>query len=401
MLNMQKTNFRQFENDTGTISLACYILCAIFFLIIGILPLLPGSFTQILRPLFILVSIVFPCHYYHMGRASRMQLFYLLFFGIILISNELTGSAWRAYFSMVLFGLFFVFASQHVWNRREIVLILKSVIIAGAICAVVLLIDNRELLELNNTTDLIFFTSQKNRNAMAYSVAPASVCSAVFFVYGINGRFSIAKRLFYAATFTVCSFVVIATGARSASVAMMVGVFLIGWEWAREGKTAENSLFLKTFVVLISLAILWLLIRFTAGTSSERIFNDLGDVNGREGLWEFAKELIRQKPIFGGGFDYWDNMQGPSLGTHNTYLTIMVISGYTGAFFLTVLLATIVLELLSVRNLIPFAFIIELLLHTYSESSLDYYAYFPLVLAYILYSYIKYQNRDLSTLFID
>lgn len=382
-------------------TLPCYLLCAVFFLIVGVLPLLPGSFTQILRPLFI-VSCFFPTfkQFYKQHMGSKMQIVYLVYLGIILLAYDLTKSSCRDYVSMLLFGLFFVLAAQIVWSKQEIRLILKTVAVAGLFCSVVLLIYNPELKTFSHDSTLSFFSAIKNRNTMAFSITPAVICSAIMLVFSEKGRISI-RRLFYLAALLVSAFVVIASGARSASLSMMAGLFLVGWERAREGRTAEDRLWLKLGFVLLSIFILWCLIKLTDGTNSARIFKDLNveDNNGREDLWAFAWDLIRQRPIFGGGFDYWINMNGDSLGTHNTFLTVMVVSGYVGAGILVAFLACICIELWSTRNLIPFAFIAELLCHTYSESTMDYYAYFPLVLAYILFSYIKYQNRDISSIF--
>ena len=56
-------------------------------------------------------------------------------------------------------------------------------------------------------------------------------------------------------------------------------------------------------------------------------------------------------------------------------------------------------EMIKGRNLIPLAFVAELFCHTYTEPSMDYYAYIPLVLAYILVRYSRYKSSDTRGLF--
>ena len=90
---------------------------------------------------------------------------------------------------------------------------------------------------------------------------------------------------------------------------------------------------------------------------------------------------------------------GESLGTHNTFLTVMVMSGYVGGVLFALFLIAVFLDLLRVRNLIPLAFLMELLMHSYTESGMDYYAYIPLILALVLARYISYQSDDITSLF--
>ena len=123
------------------------------------------------------------------------------------------------------------------------------------------------------------------------------------------------------------------------------------------------------------------------------------DDSGRGRLWDKAWDMIDENPVFGGGFDYWDDNSGESLGTHNTFLTIMVMSGYVGGILFALFLSAVFLDLLRVRNLIPLAFLMELLMHSYTESGMDYYAYIPLILALVLARYISYQSDDITSLF--
>lgn len=59
-------------------------------------------------------------------------------------------------------------------------------------------------------------------------------------------------------------------------------------------------------------------LNISAGTYSERLFH-MADDSGRDAIWESARALIREHPVFGGGYDVWNDV-GPDMGTHNTFL---------------------------------------------------------------------------------
>ena len=381
------------------ISAPCIVLSAVLMLIVGFLPLLPRSFTILLRPAAILTCLVFADKIrYRMTYASKALLLFMAYLTAILLAHDLTSSAVTEYISMMLFAFFFIFETERVWSRREIRVIFVATAVAGFFCSIVLLNENESLRTMAGESELLFFGHLKNRNSMGFSIVPSALCSALLLFNDRKRRLPVLRSV-YLASLIICGYTVIATGARTASLAMLIGVLLIVLEYTNRSGGARVRAARKIIVIILAAFVIYWLISFTEGTESARIFKDLDDKSGREDLWEFARQLIREKPVFGGGFDYWSDMHGEELGTHNTYYTIMVTSGYVGAVFLTLFLGAVVLELLSVRSLIPLAFVVELIGHTYSESSLDYYAYIPLILAYILYHYTKNHNRPIRTIF--
>ena len=381
------------------ISVPCIALCAVLMLIVGFLPLLPRSFTILLRPAAILTCIVFADKIrYRMTYAAKALLLFMAYITAILITHDLTSNAVTEYISMMLFAFFFIFETERVWSRREIRVIFVATAVAGIFCSIVLLHENESLHTMAGESELLFFGHLKNRNTMGFSIVPSVLCSTLLLFNDRKWKLPVL-RFVYLVSLIICGYTVIATGARTASLAMLIGVLLIVLEYSNRSGNSRVRVSRRMLVIVLAALVIYGLISFTEGTESARIFKDLDNKSGREILWEFARQLIREKPVFGGGFDYWSDMHGESLGTHNTYYTIMVMSGYVGAFFLTLFLGAVVLELLSAHSLIPMAFVVELIGHTYSESSLDYYAYIPLVLAYILFHYTKYHNRPIRTIF--
>ena len=87
------------------------------------------------------------------------------------------------------------------------------------------------------------------------------------------------------------------------------------------------------------------------------------------------------------------------MGTHNTFLTFMVSTGWIGGILLGLFLIAAVFEMLKTRNLIPVAFMAEVLLHSWAEPGMDYYAYIPLTLAFIITRYLQYQSNNLERIF--
>lgn len=389
---MERTSDNHRVVDRRMVSVPCIILCAVIVLIVGLLPLLPRIFTILIRPFAIGSCVLFACDVrYPTTHASRTLYLFLAYVTIVFLFHKFTTNAVTDYISMVLFGLFFIVETNRIWSEDEIQLIIRITAAAGLFCSIVLLHDNGSLRAMAGDSVLRFFGHLKNRNTLAFSIVP-SVLSSTLLLFNDKKRDVPMTGVFYLLSMLVSGYTVIATGARSASLAMLGGMVLIGVEFTNNSADARERLMHKLVGVLLGAIVIFAILKITEGTASERIFKDLDDLNGREELWQFSRELIRAKPIFGGGFDYWTDMGGANLGTHNTYYTVMVISGYTGAFFLTVFLGTVLVELISSNNLIPLAFALEFFIHTYSESGLDYYAYLPLILAYIIYNYNKFQK---------
>lgn len=387
------------DMNSRDISVPCFAFCLLIVLIIGLLPLFSSKVTLLFRPVFIAACILFPrAFHYKLTKASKAIIIYIAYLGVIYSFHDITKSSTMNYFAMVLFGLMFILATQRIWTKREIRLFLYAVIIVSAFVAVVILIENEDVRRMNIEGDVDFFGHLRNRNSMGYSLVPGALCCILLLIHNPHLRGSL-RSLPFLIVYLLCGYTIIATAARSASLSFLVGSFLIVWEQAHYSSSLHGRFGRQVIIIAVTAVVILLLVDLTSDTTSSRIFENLTDKSGREDLWEFAWDLIHKKPVFGGGFDYWDNMGGSPLYTHNTYLMIMVFSGYVGALFLTGFLGSVFFELLLSKNLIPLAFTVELFFHVYTETGLDYYAYIPLIYAYIIFQYIKNFGPKISRLF--
>lgn len=382
------------EYRRDSLSVQCWVLCGIILLILGLLPAIPGTVTQVFRPLFILACILIPAKYYRL-HSEKWQVALLAYWFLTLVLNPITANAFRSYVSLVLFGLFFVFTASRVWTRKEIKVIFNTVIVATFILSSVLIISNNGIVSRQDGMHISFLSFVFNRNTAAFGCVPGVLCAVIGFFYGKKNK---VYKLLCLVTIGLGSFSVFALACRSAFVSLVLGIVLIVWQTTREIDNYRKRFAVRFAFLLIVLLTTVVAYSIAQGTSSERLF-DLKDDSGRGDLWDRAWELIDEKPILGGGFDYWGASSGEELGTHNTFLTVMVMSGYTGGALFVIFLISTFLDLLKARNLIPIAFLAELAMHSYTESGMDYYAYIPLILAFILARYITHQSRDLKTVF--
>lgn len=378
------------DRKSPGISAPCLVLCLIILLVLGFLPVLPGGLTMFFRPAFILICLLSSRGGIYRFGAEKWMLINLAYYVVIFFAFPITSSSFETVVSMELFGLFFILAASRPWSRHEITLIIKAITLACCICAVVVLYSNPALLHSGGDQHINYLSVEINRNTMAFSVVPGALCGAVFMLWG-------KRRLPGAAALILCSYTAFAIGCRSAFYALAIGVFLMFWEKCREMPNKNRRFSAKLGIIAVTIVILIIIFYVSSGTYSHRLF-DPSDSSGRDKIWETAWELIHQKPVFGGGYDYWGT-SGLEIGTHNTFLTIMLYSGYVGGALLAIFLISVTLEVLKGRNLIPLAFVAELFCHTYSEPGMDYYAYIPLILAYVFVRYSCYKSPDIRSLF--
>lgn len=376
------------------VSLPCWTLCGVFALILGFLPALSGSITQVFRPIFILICLVFTGRYYRL-HSEKWQIVLLAYWFITLMLNPLTASAIRSYIALLLFGFFFVFAASRVWTAKEIRLIINTVAFATLFFSIVLIFSNDGIINKGDGVHISFFSFVCNRNSAAFGCVPGVLCAELGLLYGKGEK---ARRLIYLITTIIGLYVIFGLACRSAFVSVAVGAVLIMWQ-----TTIDKGDYRKRFTSRAAIIAIFMIAFVSAyflaqGTSSERLF-DMDDDSGRSTLWDKAWELIDEKPILGGGFDYWSENSGEELGTHNTLLTIMVMSGYIGGILFLIFMVAALLDLLKARNLIPLAFLGELAMHSYTESGMDYYAYIPLIISFIIGRYLTYNTKKFKSVF--
>lgn len=389
---MNSNNLDNYYNSKK-ISLPCLILCAIFVLITAILRLLPSSLSQTFRPIFILACILFSQNYRYKLTAEKWQLIIIAYLGVVLFANTLTSIAIVTYVSILLFGLFFVAASTRIWSKREIRFILYSLVIATLILSAIVLISNPNL--ITTGADKVYFLSQKmNRNTFGFAVVPGTLCLEIILLYSNAGK---QKKALGTIALLLYAYTVIALSCRSAVISVFLGSVLIYWHYTAEfyeGRNRRKKRFGFFALLIVAVIVLYFALQNTTGS---RLF-DLKNDTGRALLREAAMELVVEKPVFGGGFDYWAD-SGQTLATHNTLLTYMVASGYVGGALLAIFIISMLLECIKARNFISLAFLVELICHTLTESGMDYYAYIPMVLAYIILRYTQNSSHDIGGIF--
>lgn len=372
------------------ISVPCLALCVLFVVVLGFLPLTPDSIVQLLKPAFIVICFLFNRNGNYRLSFEKWLIILMIYLTFIWAFNRITRGSTYGYTSMLLFAVFFVVAAMRRWNPREIRTILHVVAFSCTVYAIVVIYSNRGLIHSDGNQHISFLSETLNRNTCAFSSVPGALCAAILFFYS---KHKTGARLCYAAAFLICFYAVIALSCRSAFLSVSTGVFLVAWQAAGNSNNKHvNRIALLVFSVIFLLVTMHLL----SGTNSSRLF-DFSDT-GRESQWETAERLIRAKPVFGGGFSYWSS-SGQSMSTHNTFLTVMVASGFVGGAILFVMMASMIIECCRARSIVSLGFAMEMIFHSISESGLDYYAYIPMLLATILLRYCENPHHSVETLF--
>lgn len=374
------------------LSAAGCMLCALYFVILAVLPLIPSQITRVLKPVFLIACVFSSCRRYPMPAAAKVQSVFLIYLFLVLVFHPLTPSAIETYISIFLFGAFFIFASMRVWNAREIRMLLDAVVCSGVIMSAVCIFSNDGLLHASGAQHIRYLNTEMNRNPIAFGIVPCALTAAILMLHCPQRR---RKRL-SAAAFFLCSYSVFALGCRSAFLSYTGGMLILLSDYICNGGSQRTRLARGFVIALLIVCATALAMNISAGTYSERLFH-MTDDSGRDAIWESARTLIREHPAFGGGYDVWNDV-GPDMGTHNTFLLFSIYSGYVGGAILILLLAAAVLELPRRKNWIPLVFVCEPIFHVYTETNLDNYFYLPLVLGYVLALYLRKNAGGLSGL---
>ena len=391
---------RYYNREGNGLSIPCVLLCLMMVAVLGYLPALPSSISQVFRPILIILCFLIPSKlYYRFSITDKMLVLYLAYFMLVFLAHPITKDTAMAYGAVLLFGLFFIVLAKRYWNKREIQAVLFSVALASTIFAVILYRENPDMLHNHPYGGFTFRGYHINDNAAAYELVPGILCSLTLFLFhhphhAQKQRWAVFVQiaLFFSAVF--CMFVVFCIGARSAFFSAVLGSVCIFYQKTRTYHSSSARMRALVIMVLSLVILIGVGMHVTEGTHSARLFDieSLDDDNGREDLADEAWPMIHKKPLFGGGYDYWAEEGGSKLGTHNTFLTVMVRGGYTGGIFLFLFLLAVLIETVSTKNFLLIAFPVETVLHTLTESDLDYFAYIPLLILFILMRYAKIHN---------
>lgn len=393
MENTYSNSMHTYRQPGENISTPCVSLCFLIIVILGFLPVMPDRIVSLVKPVFLVLCVMFPGRgYYRFSFEKWLVILHIYLFGIW-IANYQTNQSIRSYASMLLFALFFLFAGLRSWNRAEIRLLLYVLILSCTLHSVIAIYSNNGLLHDIGSQHISFLSKTLNRNSSAFAVTPGMICAIMMVFYGKKNP---GIRAFYFLSALICFYAVVALACRSAFLSAVSGSFLVVWQATREHADAGRRFFRRIIFIVFVVALIFGGMSILEGTNSSRLF-DYSDT-GRNELWDVAWKLIKAKPVFGGGFDYWGR-SGEYMSPHNTFLSIMLISGYIGGGILGLMMLSMLFECVKVRNFVALAFAMETVFHSISEAGLDYYAYIPLILTVILLRFSEYQHRDVSRIF--
>lgn len=387
------------EDFNSRISFSCIVLCTVFFMILGLLPLLTSHITSILRPFFIMICVLSLHKYYPWGRL-KWQFVLMIGYFFVLIIHPLRRGNITAFVSYETFSLFFLLGANRIWSKTEIQMIFKTVVFSSTLCAVTTLASNSLLLRSSSGKNILFLGESINRNSLAFGIAPGVVCGLLLFFYSAYSWRNDFRRIVYFASTIICSATLLLLACRSAFYSSFLGAGCLVWGMVRRSRTPVERLMKRVVLIITAVGGVAIIIRMTANLTSARLFEVTGDNidTGRNDLWERANQMIKEKPIFGGGYDYWESA-GNIMGTHNTFLTLMLAGGIVLGILFIIMLVSFFIECAEIDVFLLMAFMMQMIMHSYTESGLDYYAYIPLMLTFILQRYLKYQGNNLYYLF--
>ncbi len=321
------------------------MLCALYFVILAVLPLIPSQITRVLKPVFLIACVFSSCRRYPMPAAAKVQSVFLIYLFLVLVFHPLTPSAIETYISIFLFGAFFIFASMRVWNAREIRMLLDAVVCSGVIMSAVCIFSNDGLLHASGAQHIHYLNTEMNRNPIAFGIALCALTAAAILMLHCPQRH---RKHLSAAAFFLCSYSVFALGCRSAFLSYVGGMLVLLLDYICNSGNRRTRFARGVVILLLVVCAAAFALNISAGTYSERLFH-MTDDSGRDAIWESARTLIREHPVFGGGYDVWNDV-GPDMGTHNTFLLFSIYSGYVGGATVILLLVVAVLELPSEKT---------------------------------------------------
>ena len=388
------------DRKARVLSFACLILCGLLTVILGIQYIMPDMLVTLLKPIFVAACLVsLPIHYYKLS-CFRPLAYLAVYYVFVLLAHPITNMTLSTFISFELFLVFFFFAGLRKWSKREIAWILRTVCIGCSIQAAIVLGSNPELLRSSGNAHILYLGVELNRNTAAFGIAPGGV-SAIFLLFFDDRAGAVRlKRMGYLAGAALCMFTVLAIGCRSAFFSMAGGLLIMYWQKTGSVESRRKRRNQRALLILGIIVVYLIALTVTEGTYSARLlqFGENFDDSGRRVYWRIAWERIMETPVFGGGFD---NMpHSLYLGTHNSFLTIMLYGGFIAVAFVALSFLLCIRESIRCRNLLPLAFMAETLMHSMTEPGFDYYAYIPLCLTAILLRYIQYQSDDVSTMFL-
>lgn len=182
-----------------------------------------------------------------------------------------------------------------------------------------------------------------------FAITLGAVSGLVLFLM-YHGKGKIITNTLLGVCAFICAFTVLALGCRSAFIAMAAGGFLVFWEHSNRSENPQKRSRTKFILAIGVILAIVIASNMAEGTYGERLF-EIGEDesgSGRLDIWKKIWPVILKKPVFGYGFQY--EVEGLTMGTHNSFLTTMLYSGFVGGGLLALFFLSLLLSALKTKN---------------------------------------------------
>lgn len=373
------------------ISISCYIVSAVFFLVLSqfITVWAPETVTQVFRPILIFaIEVKIIKSREHVWSSVRtLALLSAVHFAIVALYCR---DPFMSAGAVILYALMFFSACGTVWNRREIQLIFASVFSACFVCAVILLSSNPiDDFSAPAAFNFLSITVNRNKNAYAFTLGVT-----IGLIYLLEGR-GIPKALIFIMT-AVMFYALLYSQCRGAFFCFVGSAFVFLLLYlSRTGRTNPKQFFTRLLIVVIASAVLYLYLKNGPMNRLLDSESTSGRDSGIENAWDMFLSGDTFERFFGHGFVY-EMQHTDEAGAHNVYVQFLVSSGIIGAS----LIALLFLNTLKLCNReVSLPFVVMGVMRTFFEG-LDYYIYIPLILAVMVTNYRLYSGNSERLLFV-
>ena len=377
------------------LSFSCIVISAVFFTVLSqFLVLRAGSITPLFRPLIIFCAVLlFTKRGYISNSVSKIALVAAIYELFVLLF-ELDTSAnipdtVRAGSSACLYLLMCSFACATPWTRRELRLILLSVLFGCFVCAVVFSFSNN--LTNIHYSDLNMLGVSVNRNKNAYAFALGTLLGIIYFTQSQK----ISRRLFSLGVTALMGYCVLYSQCRGAFICLVLSVFILTIGKAMRIRKERGIVYLLYILLfVVGCVIAYFLLKNSDMSRLVDGENTSGRDESIENAWQMFLDSNLTGKIFGNGFMY-ESSHSDAIGAHLVYATFLVSSGIVGTALISFMFLA---SFKNIKTTIPMSLLVFAFTRSLFEG-LDYYIYIPLILAVILHHYQKFYGRSVYGLF--
>lgn len=217
-------------------------------------------------------------------------------------------------------GFFFVLNSIEVDRRSRDTILLSMYAGSLLFCILSLFLMKPYALYTQRFVLTIMGVQMDPNNAGA--IALPSFALSIYWMVQKQGA---ARKLFYAVSVLVSSYVILMTGSRGSMLGMAAIVLLLVFVSRDIGMTR------KAIMIAILCLGLFLVLSITPIDTLNRLFGDYGDGSGRSELWKMVWNAFLSQPLLGVG---WGGVADIiNMATHNTFLSMLAEQGILGSLF--------------------------------------------------------------------